>query len=66
LTVAGKFEFSNKDCKCGASFGSGASKTHWEGGAGCRDRIKMSNKDSKKHAGTAKTISRKAMATLKK
>ena len=52
---------SNKGCKCGATFGSGASKTHWEGGAGCRDRIRMSNKDSKKHAGTAKTISRKAM-----
>jgi hypothetical protein len=54
--------YSNKACKCGATFGHGASKTHWEGGAGCRDKTRMSNKDSKKHAGSAKTISRKAMA----
>ena len=57
--------YSNKACACGATFGSGASKTHWEGGAGCRDKTRMSNKDSKKYAGTAKTISRKALAKPK-
>ena len=46
--------------RCGGKIGSSVSKTHWEGGAGCRDRTKMSNKDSKKFANTCKTQSRKA------
>jgi len=52
--------YSNKDCKCGGKIGGGASKTHWEGGAGCRNKVTMSNKDSKKFAGTCKTSSNKS------
>lgn len=34
---------------------------HWEGGAGCRDRVSMSRKDNKKHSGShVKTRSKKA------
>ncbi|XP_064474399.1 uncharacterized protein LOC135388648 [Ornithodoros turicata] len=36
---------------------------HWEGGRGCRDRIKMSRDDNKKYSGVGKTISKKAQAT---
>ena len=36
------------------------SKTHWEGGNGCRDKVKMDRRDSKKFAGTNKTVSRAA------
>lgn len=32
---------------------------HWEGGKGCRDKIKMSKNDAKKYAGQSKTVSRK-------
>jgi len=32
---------------------------HWEGGKGCRDKIKMSRNDDKKYANMNKTISRK-------
>jgi len=30
--------------------------SHWEGGAGCRDRAKMSKKDNKKYRGLNKTV----------
>lgn len=34
--------------------------THWEGGKGCRDKIKMSRNDDKKYASSNKTLSRKS------
>ena len=52
--------FSQKGCvHCGASMTT-LSKTHWEGGNGCRDKVKMDRRDSKKFAGTNKTVSRAA------
>ena len=52
--------FSQKGCvHCGASMTT-LSKTHWEGGNGCRDKVKMDRRDSKKCAGTNKTVSRAA------
>ncbi len=53
--------FSQKPCRCGQAFTSVA-KVHWEAGFGCRDKTKMSSKDSKKFAGLTKTVSRKAIA----
>ena len=39
----------------------GKSATHWEGGKGCRDKSRMSNKDSKKKKGSKfKTTSKKS------
>ena len=32
---------------------------HWEGGRGCRDSMRMSKNDSRKHAGKSKTVSKK-------
>ncbi len=43
----------------------GVKKAHWEGGKGCRDKKSMSNKDSHKFAGTAKTVSKKKLANQK-
>ena len=41
--------------------GGSRSTGHWEGGAGCRDKARMSNKDSKKHKGSKlKTNSQKS------
>lgn len=37
---------------------------HWEGGRGCRDKIRMSKDDNKKFSGTNKTISRKAQEKI--
>jgi uncharacterized CHY-type Zn-finger protein len=34
------------------------STDHWEGGKGCRDKIKMNRTDSKKYANLSKTLSR--------
>ncbi|OWF40768.1 uncharacterized protein LOC110463370 [Mizuhopecten yessoensis] len=34
---------------------------HWEGGMGCRDKIRMGRNDSQKYANMNKTISRKAI-----
>ena len=40
--------------------GGSRSTGHWEGGAGCRDKTRMSNKDAKKHKGSKlKTNSQK-------
>lgn len=38
------------------------SSVHWEGGKGCRDKVKMSRGDVKKYADQNKTISKKAQA----
>jgi uncharacterized CHY-type Zn-finger protein len=55
--------FSQRPCKCGQAFTS-AAKVHWEGGAGCRDRKRMSSKDNKKFVGLTKTLSRRAVAKM--
>ncbi|XP_077373058.1 uncharacterized protein LOC144016161 isoform X2 [Festucalex cinctus] len=50
-----------KPCiSCGSLMTRGAHTSHWEGGLGCRNKIKMSRNDRQKYASTNKTISRKA------
>lgn len=49
-----------KPCIGCASFMTKKPTAHWEGGRGCRDRIRMSRDDNKKFSGASKTISRKA------
>ncbi|KAF9131145.1 hypothetical protein BGW39_002175 [Mortierella sp. 14UC] len=52
---------SDKPCVCGKSpmRTAGGSSAFWEGGEGMRDRTRMSNKDSRKYKGQAKTQSKK-------
>uniref|UniRef100_UPI00358ED4DD uncharacterized protein n=1 Tax=Myxine glutinosa TaxID=7769 RepID=UPI00358ED4DD len=45
---------------CGSFMTSCNFTPHWEGGQGCRNRIKMSRKDKQKYSNTNKTVSRKA------
>ncbi|TNN57021.1 putative protein C18H10.09 [Liparis tanakae] len=55
-----------KPCvSCGSMMTRGARSSHWEGGLGCRNKIKMSRNDRHKYANTNKTISRKAVADKK-
>ncbi|XP_057693771.1 uncharacterized protein si:dkey-24l11.2 [Corythoichthys intestinalis] len=50
-----------KPCiSCGSMMTRGAHTSHWEGGLGCRSKIKMSRNDRQKYANTNKTISKKA------
>ncbi|XP_034391653.1 uncharacterized protein si:dkey-24l11.2 isoform X2 [Cyclopterus lumpus] len=59
--------FSNgKPCiSCGSMMTRGARSSHWEGGLGCRNKVKMSRNDRHKYANTNKTISRKAVGEKK-
>eukprot|EP00753_Platysulcus_tardus_P000408 PLAT10424.1.p1 GENE.PLAT10424.1~~PLAT10424.1.p1 ORF type:complete len:404 (+),score=151.88 PLAT10424.1:135-1214(+) len=52
----------NKECSsCSAALGPVASKRHWEGGKGCRDKTRMDRRDSRKYRNSKlKTRSRKA------
>ncbi|XP_035667999.1 uncharacterized protein LOC118410409 [Branchiostoma floridae] len=43
---------------CGSNMKKGGG-SHWEGGKGCRDQIKMSRNDAQKYQGINKTVSRK-------
>ncbi|XP_072881071.1 uncharacterized protein [Hemitrygon akajei] len=43
---------------CGAMMTKGSYSSHWEGGRGCRNQVRMSRKDKQKYANTAKTVSR--------
>ncbi|XP_019623791.1 PREDICTED: uncharacterized protein LOC109469677 isoform X2 [Branchiostoma belcheri] len=43
---------------CGSNMKKGGG-SHWEGGKGCRDQIKMSRNDNQKYHGINKTVSRK-------
>ncbi|KAG0273966.1 hypothetical protein BGZ95_010235 [Linnemannia exigua] len=54
---------SDKPCVCGKTpmKTAGGSGAFWEGGEGMRDRTKMSNKDSRKHKGLAKTVAKKTV-----
>uniref|UniRef100_A0A8C5MAE1 Nucleoporin NUP42 n=1 Tax=Leptobrachium leishanense TaxID=445787 RepID=A0A8C5MAE1_9ANUR len=50
----------SKPCiSCGNMLSKAFHSVHWEGGKGCRNRIKMSRKDKQKYANTSKTVSRK-------
>lgn len=52
---------SDKACVCGESpvKTSGGSGAFWEGGQGMRDKTRMSNRDSRKHKGSNKTVAKK-------
>ncbi|XP_066448361.1 uncharacterized protein [Eleutherodactylus coqui] len=51
-----------KPCNsCGGILNKNLYALHWEGGKGCRNRIKMSRKDKQKYANTSKTVSRKSV-----
>lgn len=55
-----------KPCiSCGSMMTRGARTSHWEGGLGCRNKVKMSKNDRQKYANTNKTVSRKAAAEKK-
>ncbi|XP_072349176.1 uncharacterized protein [Scyliorhinus torazame] len=51
---------------CGAMMTKGSYSSHWEGGQGCRNRIKMSHKDKQKYSNTAKTVSRRSVRQYQK
>ncbi|ESO89970.1 hypothetical protein LOTGIDRAFT_234076 [Lottia gigantea] len=48
----------DKPCKGCESLMTKSSGSHWEGGQGCRDKIKMSRGDSQKYSNMGKTISK--------
>ncbi|XP_041652521.1 uncharacterized protein si:dkey-24l11.2 isoform X1 [Cheilinus undulatus] len=55
-----------KPCiSCGSMMTRGTRSSHWEGGLGCRNKVKMSRNDRQKYTSTNKTISRKAAAEKK-
>ncbi|KAM8890811.1 uncharacterized protein AB9W97_011649 isoform 1-T5 [Spinachia spinachia] len=55
-----------KPCvSCGSMMTRGARSAHWEGGLGCRNKVKMSRNDRHKYANTNKTVSRKSVAEKK-
>ncbi|XP_072409275.1 uncharacterized protein [Chiloscyllium punctatum] len=50
-----------KPCiSCRAMMTKGFHSSHWEGGRGCRNRIKMSHKDKQKYSNSMKTVSRRS------
>ncbi|CAL9697531.1 unnamed protein product [Knipowitschia caucasica] len=50
-----------KPCvSCGGMMTRAARSCHWEGGQGCRSKVRMCRNDRQKYANTNKTISRKA------
>ncbi|XP_056138013.1 uncharacterized protein si:dkey-24l11.2 [Lampris incognitus] len=55
-----------KPCiSCGGMLTRGANTSYWEGGLGCRNKLKMNRNDRKKYANTSKTVSRKAAGESK-
>ncbi|XP_028306294.1 uncharacterized protein LOC114465467 isoform X2 [Gouania willdenowi] len=55
-----------KPCiSCGSMMTRGARTSHWEGGRGCRNKVKMNRNDRQKYANTNKTVSRKAAGDKK-
>lgn len=56
-----------KPCiSCASMMTRATQSRHWEGGQGCRNKIKMSRKDKQKYANTSKTISRRTVNLQKK
>ncbi|KAM9854872.1 uncharacterized protein ACBR49_003415 [Aulostomus maculatus] len=45
---------------CGTMMTRGMRTSHWEGGLGCRNKVKMCRNDRQKYANTNKTVSKKA------
>ncbi|XP_068131925.1 uncharacterized protein [Hyperolius riggenbachi] len=45
---------------CGNMMNKNIQSVHWEGGKGCRNKVKMSRKDKQKYSNCSKTISRKS------
>lgn len=55
-----------KPCiSCGMMMTRGTHTSHWEGGLGCRNKIKMSRNDRQKYSSTNKTVSKKATGEKK-
>ncbi|XP_023232122.1 uncharacterized protein LOC111632001 [Centruroides sculpturatus] len=54
--------YTNKECIGCNSYVTKKSSIHWEGGKGCRDKIRMSRSDKHKYAGTNKTKSVKKVS----
>ncbi|XP_076588210.1 uncharacterized protein LOC143321641 [Chaetodon auriga] len=55
-----------KPCiSCGSMMTKGTRTSHWEGGLGCRNKVKMSRNDRQKYANSNKTVSRKAASDKK-
>ncbi|XP_028813099.1 uncharacterized protein LOC114766504 [Denticeps clupeoides] len=51
---------SGKPCvSCGSFMTRNHHSSHWEGGQGCRNKVKMSRNDRQKYANSNKTVSRK-------
>lgn len=50
---------------CGSMLTKGSYTSHWEGGLGCRNKVKMSRNDRQKYANSNKTVSRKAAGEKK-
>ncbi|XP_016102172.1 uncharacterized protein [Sinocyclocheilus grahami] len=51
---------SGKPCVgCGGMMTRAAFSSHWEGGQGCRNKVKMSRNDRQKYANTCKTVAKK-------
>ncbi|XP_075064518.1 uncharacterized protein LOC142152118 [Mixophyes fleayi] len=52
-----------KPCiSCGNMMNKNIQSIHWEGGQGCRNKIKMSRKDRQKYRSNSKTVSRKKVS----
>ncbi|XP_015253693.1 PREDICTED: uncharacterized protein LOC107099906 [Cyprinodon variegatus] len=55
-----------KPCiSCGSMMTRGMRTSHWEGGLGCRNKVKMCRNDRQKYANSNKTVSRKAASEKK-
>ncbi|KAM4748944.1 protein KTI12 homolog [Rhinophrynus dorsalis] len=51
-----------KPCiSCGNMVTRSTQSVHWEGGRGCRNKVKMSRKDKQKYSNSAKTVSRRSV-----
>ncbi|KAL4641937.1 hypothetical protein GN956_G10531 [Arapaima gigas] len=50
---------------CGSMMTRSAHTSHWEGGQGCRNKVKMSKNDRQKYSNTSKTVSRKTKSEKK-
>ncbi|XP_063782652.1 uncharacterized protein LOC134932282 isoform X2 [Pseudophryne corroboree] len=52
-----------KPCiSCGNMMNRNINSIHWEGGKGCRSKVKMSRKDRQKYTNCSKTVSRKTVS----
>ncbi|XP_069836362.1 uncharacterized protein [Dendropsophus ebraccatus] len=52
-----------KPCiSCGNMMNKNINSIHWEGGKGCRNKVKMARKDKQKYANISKTVSRKSVS----